>query len=197
MKQRLKTHAVIFKVDKHYRNQQQKLRKCKTHRIFHAEQPLRKYPPHHMPHRYVEQWNGKQCGQKQPLFHLSIFFLRCVCFWLCCPVRRSVYTLLLILNRFRKCPISGFFNCLHNSHRIQNRLIIRSNHTVFQQVYGYLLYSRQLRYTFLNSCRAGGTGHTRNVKLLLLQNYPFFLSKFVTVYYPSPVGEWSCYRFSL
>lgn len=48
MEQGLESHPVIFEVDKHHRDQQQELGKCKADCIFHPQQGAGERPPHLM-----------------------------------------------------------------------------------------------------------------------------------------------------
>ncbi len=185
VEQSLESHAIVFEIDKYHRDQQKKLGKCKTHRIFHAQQKTGQGPAHHVTHRDIKQRYRKERRQQKPLFHLLIFCLRCAGFRLCCRGSRVAFRL---CRSFWKRTISGFFNCLDNSRRVQNRLIIRSNHAILQQIDGHFFDAGELAHALFNPGRAGRASHTRNVKLLLLQKLSL-LSFWVLCEYPPPVGH--------
>ena len=84
VEQGLESHTIVFEIDKYHRDQQQKLGKCKTHRIFHAQQKTGQGPAHHVTHRDIKQRYRKESGLQKPLFHPLIFCLRCAGFRLCC-----------------------------------------------------------------------------------------------------------------
>ena len=128
VEQGLEAHPVIFEVDKHHRDQQQELGKCKADCIFHPQQGAGERPPHHVAHRNIKQRDRKKGRKQQPLFHLLVFCLCRTDLRFCCRCGRSA---LVLCGGFGNRAITGLFNGLDDSRRIQNGFIIRSNHAVF------------------------------------------------------------------
>ena len=128
VEQGLEAHPVIFEVDEHHRDQQQELGKCKADCIFHPQQGAGERPPHHVTHRNIKQWDRKKGRKQQPLFHLLVFYLRRTDLRFCCRCGRAA---LVLCGGFGNRAITGLFNGLDDSRRIQNGFIIRSNHAVF------------------------------------------------------------------
>ena len=119
-------------------------------------------------HGDIKKRGGKQGREGQPPLHSVVLRL--------CRAGLRLCFFAAPGGDFRNRAVPGVFHSGHDRGRIQGTLVIRDHHAVLQQIYGHLRNTGQLRHALFYSGRAGGSGHTGNIKLFLAHIHPFFLS---------------------
>ena len=168
VEQGAKAHFEVFAVDRQHREQQKELGKGKGHGVFHAQQPDRQRPVHHVSHGDIEEGDREQCGEEQPLLQGFVLRLCRADFRLCFFAAPG--------GGFQDSAVPGVFHCGHDGVRTHSLLIIRDCHAVLQQVHGHLRNTGQLCHTLFYSGGASGASHTGYIKLFFFHSGPSFCS---------------------
>ena len=174
--QRPKADNVVLAVDIDDGEQQQKLREGEGHRVLHAEEARRQRPAHHVPHREVEEGNGKNEREGEALFHAAVGLLRGAGAAL---FHGGSTAGLCVQGR----AVARLFDRGDDLRGRELRFVVFHDHAVFQQVDRDLLRAGLLGNSLFHADRAGGAAHAGHVIGFLFQ----LGSSFEKIQYPGGV----------
>ena len=163
--QRLEADDIVLAVDIDDGQQQQKLRECERHRIFHAEEARGQRPAHHVAHREIEQRDGEEEREGETLFHVAVRLL--------CGAGAAG------LGSLRGGGAAGLCMQRRTVARLFDRgddlrgrklgFVVFDDHAVFQQVDRDLLRAWLLGDGLFHAAGAGGAAHAGHVIGFLFQ----------------------------
>ena len=163
--QRLEADNIVLAVDIDDGQQQQKLRECERHRIFHAEEARGQRPAHHVAHREIEQRDGEDEREGETLFHVAVRLL--------CGAGAAG------LGSLRGGGAAGLCMQRRTVARLFDRgddllgrklgFVVFDDHAVFQQVDRDLLRAGLLGDGLFHAAGAGGAAHAGHVIGFLFQ----------------------------
>ena len=163
--QRLEADDIVLAVDIDDGQQQQKLRECERHRIFHAEEARGQRPAHHVAHREIEQRDGEDEREGETLFHVAVRLL--------CGAGAAG------LGSLRGGGAAGLCMQRRTVARLFDRgddlrgrelgFVVFDDHAVFQQVDRDLLRAGLLGDGLFHAAGAGGAAHAGHVIGFLFQ----------------------------